>query len=902
MHGVNRPHFRIPSVAGLGLLLILCAGIAARAEARPLVDYVNTLRGSDSSPDFSRGNTFPAVAVPFGFNFWTPITEIDSESWLYTYAAHHITGFGVSHEPSPWIGDHGSFQILPLFANLRVSGDERRTPFSHTNETARAHYYAVELPAEGITVEITPTDHASKWRLAFRKPGDAYLVFSSIRSAAGDVSFDQAAQTMQGFVDQNGPRLYFFAHLEHPIVAAQSVHGSNMTGWVKFHVSADEKVELAVATSFIGVAQARSNLEREIGAKPFDDIKLQAAAAWERLLNRVEIVGATEAEKVTFYSNLYRALLYPNSMWESVNGHAKYFSPYTRRLRDGKVYVNNGFWDTYRAQWPLLSVLVPGETAQMLEGFVNAYRDGGWVPRWSGPGYVDCMVGSNSDIVFADAYLRGVTEFDLRTAYASMLKNALVYSSNGAVGRKGNDRSTFRPYVPSDRVAEATAWTLEDTINDFGIAQAAKILGDEVHHEYFLNRARRYVDSYSSAVGFFRGKRSTSEWRTPDTEFDAAEWGHEFAEGNAWHYSVAVTTDPEGMAWLFGGRQRLSDKIDAVFSASAGFKTGSYGQVIHEMREAQATGMGQYAHSNEPLHSMIYLYDYAGAPAKAAQRVRRVLTRLYDSGVNTGRGYLGDEDNGQMSAWYVFSALGFYPASPGHPEYAIGSPLFKRATLHLENGRDFTVSAPENSERNLFVQSATLNGVPYTKAYLPHDVIFRGGLLELKLGPAPSDWGTRHDDVPSSITQGNAVPTYRSDVATRGVATAHPPGPNDVAAVFDDDSATLWSVPAHSSTIQYCFANGVKHAVSLYTMTSAKDRPQADPRDWQLEASDDGKHWQTLDRRSKQQFTWRQQTRVYSVQNRVPFACYRFNIEANQEGNLTQVAKIELIGEPEGAQ
>jgi predicted alpha-1,2-mannosidase len=666
-------------------------------------------------------------------------------------------------------------------------------------------------------------------------------------------------------------------------------------------VQANEKLELGVATSFISVAQAKRNLEQEIGSRSFDDIQLQAAATWERWLSRVEIAGGTEEQKVTFYSSLYRALLYPNSMWENVDGHAKYFSPYTNRLRNGRTYVNNGFWDTYRAEWPLLSVLAPDQAAQMLEGFVNAYRDGGWVPRWSGPGYVDCMVGSNSDIVFADSYLRGVTGFNLRTAYASMLKNALVYSSSGAVGRKGNAHSIFRPYVPSDLLAESTAWTLEDTVNDFGIAQVAKILGDETHYEYFLNRALRYVASYSSRVGFFRGRRSSGEWRTADSDFDATEWGSEFTEGNAWHYAAAATTDPEGMSNLFGSRRKLADKIDAAFSAPADFKPGSYGQVIHEMREAAATGMGQYAHSNEPLHSMIYMYDYAGVPSNAARRIRQVLSRLYDSGVGTGRGYLGDEDNGQMSAWYIFSALGFYPASPGHPEYAIGSPLFRRATLHLENGREFTVSAPENSDSNVFIQSATLNGSPYTKTYLTHETIRQGGLLELTMGPKPSRWGTGPDDAPSSITRRGAVPTYRYDAAEYGTASATT-GSRDVTAAFDDDSATHWSVSARQSTIQYCFKNHSKHAVHLYTITSARDRVEADPRDWQLQGSDDGNRWVTLDRRNKQQFTWRQQTRVFSTPNQAPFACYRFSIEANHGGKMTQVAEIELIGEAEAAQ
>jgi predicted alpha-1,2-mannosidase len=867
------------------------------AQARPLVEYVNTLRGSDSSPEFSRGNTFPAVALPFGFNFWTPVTEANSDRWLYTYRAKHIVGFAVSHEPSPWIADHGSIQVMPMFGKLRIGAAERRTPFEHTAEIARAHYYSVDLPQEGMRVAITPTDHASKWRFSFANAGDAYVVFGSIDTAPGQLSVDSQARSIQGFVDQNGPRLYFYARLDHPISDSGVVQGASASGWVKLEVRAGEATEMAMATSFIGVEQARSNLEQEVGKRDFEQVRLAAAAAWERHLGMLEVQGATEDEKVTFYSNLYRTLLYPNSMWEQVEGDAKYFSPYTNQLKKGRIYVNNGFWDTYRAEWPLLGLLMPSKAGEMLEGFVTAFRDGGWVPRWSGPGYVDCMVGSSSDIVFADSYLRGVTGFDIKTAFASMLKNALTHSADGRLGRKSNERAIFKGYVPAEHMSESTAWTLEDTVNDFGIGQIAKVLRDEVHHEYFSNRALRYVTTYSPSVGFFRGRRSDGTWRTADPEFDARAWGYEFTEGNAWHYAAAVTTDPEGMSRLAGGRARFAQKLDAIFAAPAEFRVGSYGQVIHEMREAQAAGMGQYAHSNEPLHSLIYMYNYLGQPAVTARRVRQVLTRLYDSGVGTGRGYLGDEDNGQMSAWYLFSALGFYPAAPGHAEYVIGAPLFQRAVLHLENGKLFTVSAPENSSKNVFVQRARLNGMPYTKSYLSHSDIVAGGLLELEMGPAPSSWGTGEHDAPSSITASSSNgPVFREDLAVGGAIISNPSNPQAQLA-FDDDSGTQWVASGPRGSLQYRFANSEQHAVLLYTVTSASDRPDADPRSWRLQASNDCVRWQIIDRQANQSFAQRQQTRVFSVRNRTPFACYRFDFEAKRGAKQTQVAELELIGE-----
>jgi predicted alpha-1,2-mannosidase len=893
--------FRSTLIVSGVMLALLYVGVV-HAASRTLTDYVNALRGSDSSPEFSRGNTFPAVALPFGFNFWTPITESNSSTWLYQYRAQHISGFGVSHEPSPWTQDHGSIQIMPMFGTLRISPDERKTPFRHANETAHAHYYRVALDAEGITVEFSPTNHASKWRFTYEKAGPTYLLFNSIDKVPGTVAIDASARTVQGYVDQNGPRLYFFAHIEKAISSSQVQPGANVTGWVQLNVVANEAVEMSMATSFISVEQARKNLDLEVNNRSFDQIKQSAASEWARVLGKIEVQGATEDQKVTFYSNLYRAFLYPNSMWESVDGKPKHFSPYSNRLADGKIYVNNGFWDTYRAVWPLFSLLSPSKAAEMLEGFVTAFRDGGWVPRWSGPGYLDCMVGSSSDIVFADSYARGVTGFDIRTAYASMLKNALTYSAEPSKGRKGNDRSIFKGYVAVDLVAESTAWTLEDVINDFGIAQIAKALGDTTHYEYFLNRSMRYVTQFSTSAGFFRGKRNNGRWRSPDAEFYPSEWGGEFSEGNAWHYAAAATSDPQGMANLMGGRSRLAEKLDSVFNAPSAFKVGSYGGVIHEMTEAQQTNLGQYAHPNEPIHSMIYMYNYANRPAAAQWRARQVLAQLYESGRGTGRGYLGDEDNGQMSAWYLFSALGFYPASPGHAEYALGSPLFKRAVIHLENGKRFTVSAPENSYKNLFIQSAKLNGVPHTKNYLTHAAIMAGGVLDLTMGPIPSQWGTHANDVPTSITPGSSsrVPHFREDRAVGGKVTASSENLRahaGKAAAFDDDSLTRWYAPEPAPSIQYSFGSGKRHAVSLYTLTSAADTPEFDPRDWQLQASNDCTHWQTIDQRSNQQFAWRRQTRVFSAENHMPFACYRLKIEANHGGKATQLSEIELIGD-----
>ena len=878
--------------------------IVSPANTKPLrlSDVVNPLRGSNSSREYSRGNTFPAVALPFGFNFWTPFTEGNSDRWLYRYGMHSIEGFGVTHEPSPWIGDHASFQIMPMTRTLRLSPEARASRFSHSKEIARPYYYGVTLDDSGITTEFTPTDHASAWRFAFPNSEPSFLLFDLIDTAVGDLSVNVLESSVQGYVDQNGPRFYFFVRLDTSIQSSGSTSGKGANAWVQVTPKTNEAVTLSIGTSYISIDQAKANLAEEIGTRTFDQVREQAQRVWDEILSKIELKGETDEERTQFYSNLYRAFLYPNSMYERVGDQYKYFSPYSHTLKNGKLFVNNGFWDTYRAEWPLLSLLLPSRTGEMLQGFVAAYEDGGWAPRWSGPGYVDCMLGSSSDSVFADAILRGITNFDIRTAYESMLRNAMTVSSEGAKGRRGNEQSIFLGYVPADRFAESAAWTLEDSINDFGIGNTALLVGDATYAEYFRNRALRYSMLFSPSVGFFRGRRVDGQWRTPDSSFFPNEWGNEFTEGAAWQYITAPAIDFQGVANLFGGRAQLASKVDEMLAAPREYRVGSYGQPIHEMLEAHDADMGQYAHPNEPVHSTLYAYDYAGKPWKTQAAVREVMQRLYSTGIGTGDGYLGDEDNGQMSAWYVFSALGFYPASPGHAEYAIGSPLYPEAMIHLESGTSFRISARNTNQTNKYVRSARLNGLPYSKVYLPHESLVHGGNLEFEMDSRPSRWGTSMDALPKSMTpvSSGRMPVMRVDLARGGTVSASSEEREkggESWRVFDDDSRTIWQAAESKPTVQYRFPEGRMYTVSLYTVTSAATSPEKDPKSWMLQGSQDCLTWTTLDTRTNERFGWRSFTKVYASRNTTPFSCYRFAVTANGGAATTQVAELELIGD-----
>jgi len=866
-----------------------------------LSDYAVTTRGTHSSGGFSRGNTFPATAVPHGFNFWTPVTNASSLSWLYDYARANnadnlptLQAFSASHEPSPWMGDRQTFQVMPSAAagTPDTGRTARALPFRHENETARPHYYGVRFE-NGLEAEMTPTDHAAVLRFTY--PGDdASVVFDNVTDQAG-LTLDPAAGTVTGYSDvksglsTGATRLFVYGVFDKPVTDTAS---RGVKGYLRFDAGADRTVTLRLATSLISVDQAKDNLRQEIpDGTTFEEVKARAQRQWDRLLGKVEVEGATPDQLTTLYSSLYRLYLYPNSGHEKVGSTYKYASPFSpmpgpdtpthtgAKIVEGKVYVNNGFWDTYRTTWPAYALLTPSKAGELVDGFVQHYKDGGWTSRWSSPGYADLMTGTSSDVAFADAYVKGV-DFDAETAYEAALKNATVVPPTSGVGRKGMATSPFLGYTSTD-THEGLSWALEGCLNDYGIARMGRALyretGERRYREesaYFLDRARDYVSLFDAKAGFFQGRDAKGDWRVPSESYDPRVWGHDYTETNGWGYAFTAPQDSRGLANLYGGRAGLAEKLDEYFAtpetASPEF-AGSYGGVIHEMTEARDVRMGMYGHSNQVAHHAIYMYDAAGQPWKTQEKVREVLSRLY-VGSEIGQGYHGDEDNGEQSAWYLFSALGFYPLVMGSGEYAIGSPLFTKATVHLENGADLVVEAPRNSARNVYVQGVRVNGRPWHSTALPHRLLARGGVIEFDMGPRPSDWGTGRHAAPVSITQDDEVPVPRADVV-RG------DGP-----LFDDTSATEAAVTTVDLPVE-----GRAKAVQ-YTLTSPADRDRA-PASWTLQGSADGTTWRTLDEREAESFRWDRQTRVFSVASPGRYAHYRLVL--GEEGVL---AEVELLG------
>ena len=880
-----------------------------RERSKPS-DWVVTTRGTNSSSRFSRGNNIPATAVPHGFNFWVPVTNAGTLSWLYEYQFDNtpenlpaLEAFSLSHQPSPWMGDRQTFQVMPSAAEGDPPLDRaaRRLPFRHANEVASPHRYAVTFE-NGIKTEIAPTDHAALMRFTF--PGDSSsLVFDNVDNRWG-MQLDANAGVLTGWTEtrsglSNGAtRMFFYATFDRPITGSGA----------RFARFDGRTVNMRIATSLIGTEQAKRNLELELSASDtIESVSARAQELWDRKLGVIEVEGATEDQLTTLYSNLYRLSLYPNSghentgtaaspRWEhAVQSTASSTPPASTPtqtgapIRPGKVHVNNGFWDTYRTAWSAYSLFDAGTAGELVDGFVQQYRDGGWISRWSSPGYANLMTGTSSDVSFADAHVKGIQGFNVRDAYDAAVRNATVAPPgdpyNSQVGRKGLIESIFLGYTPS-RVSEGVSWGLEGAINDFGIANMAALLADDrassaaerrryrEEAQYFRSRSQNYVNMFDPAIRFFQGRASDGTWKSSPDEYDPRVWGHDhdYTETNGWNFAFHVPHDGQGLATLYGGRDRLAAKLDEFFATPETAKfVGSYGGVIHEMTEARDVRMGQWGFSNQVSHHIPYMYDYAGQPWKTQEKVREALRRMY-VGSEIGQGYAGDEDNGETSAWHLFSALGFYPLQVGSPYYAVGSPLFKKATVKLANGRELVVSAPRNSRRNVYVQGLRLNGKAWEHAYLRHEDLARGGRLEFVMGPSPSKWGSRRPDAPPSITQGEDRPEPLTDL------TGGSENP-----LFDDTSGT----EATGSEAAWEFA--APERVSFYTLTSGKAEG-ADPGDWVVEGSSDGQSWTVLDSRRGERFTWRSQTRAFKLSTTGDYSAYRIRF-----ARPAAVAEVELL-------
>lgn len=730
------------------------------------VDYVNPLMGTDSEPGLSNGNTYPAIGVPWGMNLWTPQTGKMGHGWSYTYDAYKIRGFKQTHQPSPWMNDYGQFAIMPVIG-IKFDQDERASWFSHKAEIAKPYYYKVYLADHDVTVELTPTERAAQFKITFPASDSAYLVVDPFDKGSW-VKVIPEENKITGYTTKYARgklvnfKNYFVLKFDKAFDNVHTWEGKNLAEGVTemegnhagaivgFKTSKQETINVRVASSFISLEQAELNLERELAQDDFDTTKKKARDLWNDKLGRIKVSGGTIDQVRTFYSCLYRTLFFPNKLYEiNEKNERVHWSPYNGKILPGYMFAGTGFWDTFRALYPFLNLVYPSINKEMQAGLVNDFKEGGWLPEWSSPGYANIMVGNNSASVVSDAYIKGLRGYDIEILYEALIHGANNAGPMTAVGRAGAEYYKTLGYVPYDvGINESAARTLEYAYDDFTIYQLAKALKKPKKEiNYYAERSLNYKKLFDPSSGLMRGKNKDGSFQSP---FNPFKWGDAFTEGNSWHYSWSVFHDVQGLIDLMGGKENFVMKLDSVFDLPPIFDESYYGGVIHEIREMQIADMGQYAHGNQPIQHMIYLYNYAGAPWKAQYWVRETMNRMY---LPTPDGYCGDEDNGQTSAWYVFSAMGFYPVCPGVNEYIVGAPLFKKITLQLENGNELVINAPGNNAHNRYVNELRINGKVSTKNYLDHNELMKGGTLEfdMKVGPNRNR-GTDKEDFPYSFS------------------------------------------------------------------------------------------------------------------------------------------------------
>ena len=757
-----KTHFSFKHLLFLGGAVLY--SLQSSAVKNP-VDYVSTLVGTQSKFELSTGNTYPATALPWGMNFWPPQTGKMGDGWAYTYDADKIRGFKQTHQPSPWMNDYGQFAIMPITGGLVFDQDRRASWFSHKAEVAKPYYYKVYLADHDVTTELAPTERAVMFRFTYPETKNAYVIVDAFDKGSY-VKVIPEENKIIGYSTKNSGGVpenfknYFVIQFDKPFTFVSTVFENNIlpneteakgnhTGAViGFATKKGEIVHARVASSFISPEQAELNL-KELGKNSFDQLVANGREIWNREMSKIEIEDDNIDKLRTFYSCLYRSMLFPRSFYEiDAKGQVMHYSPYNGEVRPGYMFTDTGFWDTFRCLFPFLNLMYPSMNQKMQEGLVNTYKESGFLPEWASPGHRDCMVGNNSASVVADAYIKGLRGYDIETLWEALKHGANAHLRGTASGRLGYESYNQLGYVANNiGIGQNVARTLEYAYNDWAIYTLGKKLGKpESEIDIYKKHALNYKNVYHPERKLMVGKDNKGVF---NPNFDAVDWSGEFCEGNSWHWSFCVFHDPQGLINLMGGKKEFNAMMDSVFVIPGKLGMESRG-MIHEMREMQVMNMGQYAHGNQPIQHMVYLYNYSSEPWKAQYWIREIMNKLYTAGPD---GYCGDEDNGQTSAWYVFSALGFYPVCPGTDEYIIGTPLFKSAKLHLENGKTITIKADNNQLDNRYIKEMKVNGKSQTRNFLTHDQLIKGANIQFQMSPVPNKQrGTTEKDVPYSLS------------------------------------------------------------------------------------------------------------------------------------------------------
>lgn len=758
--------FNIKKLTG-GILFLFAAHVTLAQQSSP-VDYVNPLIGTESKYELSNGNTYPAIARPWGMNFWTPQTGNMGDGWVYTYTADKIKGFKQTHQPSPWNNDYGQFSLMPITGKPQFDQEKRASWFSHKAEVVKPYYYSVYLADHDVTTELTPSQRAAVFQFTFPKTDNAYVIIDAFDKGSYIKVIPQENKII-GYSTKNSGGVpdnfknYFVVTFDRPFsykaavkngmikndqLEVQDDHAGAIVGFPS--LKKGEKVMAKVASSFISFEQAELNLN-EVKSKTFAQVADEGKQQWNDVLGRVQVEDSNIDRLRTFYSCLYRSTLFPRDFSEiDASGKRIHYSPYNGQVLPGEMFTDTGFWDTFRSLFPLLNLLYPSMNDRMQAGLVNAYKESGYLPEWASPGHRASMIGNNSASIVADALVTNRTGYDKELLWEALKHGANnAYPKHSSTGRFGHEYYNRLGYIPADvKVDQNVARSLEYAYNDWCIYEFGKVLGKPASETaIYAQRAMNYKNLYDPSTKLMRGKKSDGSFVA---NFDPSAWSREYTEGNAWHWSFCVFHDPQGLIDLMGGNKSFVSMLDTVFAIPSyeGMKSRS---MIHEMREMQVMNMGQYAHGNQPIQHMPYLYNYAAQPWKAQYWIRKIMDKLY---LPTPDGYCGDEDNGQTSAWYVFSSLGFYPVSPGSGEYVIGSPQFEKATLKLENGKEVHIHAKQQGSDQVYVNRLSWNGKAYDKNYLRYAELLKGAKLEFNMSTEPNkNRGTKKDDAPYSFSK-----------------------------------------------------------------------------------------------------------------------------------------------------
>lgn len=685
--------------------------------------YVNIKQGTASEPRFSTGNSLPHVAAPFGMNSFCIQTKGSAEGWFYHPSHKHCEGVRLTHQPSPWVRDYGHFVFMPQSGEPYITENERSS--GYTEITMKPAFMEMYFKRYRADMCVAPADRGAVVKIKWdtdKTPRFAVLPFDF----PTELALNPEAAELTGFVNAYGDgtrrdfKMYFYMKFDKPINVDKTVITKNTgekevgvsgsgTGVginIAFDIPAGGELIVRLATSFVSAELARLNAEREIGNRAYDDIKAESTAKWNSLLSKIEITD-TEEKQRTFYSCLYRCFLFPHTFYElDENGEPVHYSTKSGEIRRGVMYTDNGFWDTYRSLYPLFTLIIPDKLKEMLEGYLNFYKEEGWLPKWLSPGERGIMPGTLIDAVLADAAVKGLLNREqMELALEGMLKNATTPSGTHLNGRIGVADYVKSGYVPSDKYKESVNNSLDAYYCDFCIAQLADKLGKtEIRNEY-LARSQNYKLLFDESVGFIRGLKSDG---SRAERFSPTEWGGDYCEGGAWQNGFAVYHDIDGLAELYGGKEKFAEKLDELFGTPPVFEVGTYPCEIHEMTEMSFADFGQCAISNQPSFHIPYLYSAVGYQGKTACRVRRIVDEGFGEEF-----FPGDEDNGSMSAWYVFSVMGFYPLCPSKAEYVKGVCCAERVKIHLGNGNTLVI---ENKDG----MSGTV---------IPHEMIMNGGTL-----------------------------------------------------------------------------------------------------------------------------------------------------------------------------